>query len=59
MAEAKYFCRKCWYCYDETFERIGQEEFASSAFADLPEDWLCPDCGAKKTEFYVIEEEFR
>lgn len=23
-------------------------------FKDLPEDWVCPDCGARKVSFSVV-----
>ncbi len=26
-----------------------------TAFADLPEDWVCPLCGVKKADFYINE----
>lgn len=27
-----------------------------SAFEDLPDDWVCPDCGASKDEFEEVAE---
>jgi rubredoxin len=24
---------------------------AGTAFADLPDDWVCPECGASKDDF--------
>lgn len=29
---------------------------AGTAFADIPEDWKCPICGAKKKSFVPYEE---
>jgi len=26
-----------------------------TAWADVPEDWTCPDCGAPKSSFEMIE----
>ena len=26
-----------------------------TAWADVPEDWTCPDCGAGKSDFVMIE----
>ena len=40
---AKYVCSLCGYEYDEEVEGV--------AFEDLPEDWVCPLCGATKDEF--------
>ncbi|AGI48410.1 Glutamate synthase domain 2 [Thermoplasmatales archaeon BRNA1] len=46
---AKYRCGVCGEIYDE--EREGVK------FADLPDDWRCPLCGAAKSEFSMIEED--
>ncbi len=39
----KYVCQLCGYVYDEETEGV--------KFADLPEDWVCPLCGAGKNDF--------
>jgi rubredoxin len=47
----KYKCPTCDYIYDPS---IGDEEANISpgtSFEDLPEDWVCPDCGEPKEEF--------
>jgi len=52
----KYECEVCGYVYDP---QIGDEEnniAPNTAFEDLPDDWVCPDCGAGKDEFFKIEE---
>ena len=46
----------CGYIYDPS---VGDEDGgidAGTAFADLPEDWECPVCGASKSEFEEVEE---
>ena len=51
----KYECEDCGYIYDP---EIGDEENAIKAgtsFEDLPEDWVCPDCGASKDEFIPVD----
>jgi rubredoxin len=48
-----WICRDCGQLYDEA---IGMPEAgipAGTAFADLPEDWVCPVCGSPKAEFEV------
>lgn len=50
----KYVCKPCGYIYDP---KIGDEVHdiaPGTAFADLPEDWVCPMCGAKK-KFFELE----
>ncbi len=44
----KYKCSICGYEYDETQEGV--------PFADLPDDWKCPLCGAPKDAFEAVEE---
>ena len=44
----------CGYVYDPA---IGGEENgvkAGTAFEDLPEDWICPWCGASQDRFEPI-----
>lgn len=44
-------CLACDYVYDP---QVGDPEFdiePGTAFEDLPEDWVCPDCGVGKDEF--------
>ena len=38
----KYVCNVCGYEYDPA---------PGTAFEDLPEDWVCPVCGASKSDF--------
>lgn len=44
----KYRCKLCGHIYDDTKEEI--------KFADLPDDWKCPLCGASKDMFELINE---
>lgn len=47
----RYVCSGCYYTYDpETgFPEDGIP--AGTAFNDLPEDWVCPECGLPKDAF--------
>lgn len=48
---AKYECSVCGYIYDEA-KGIPEEGIApGTAWGDLSEDWVCPLCGAEKSEF--------
>ena len=40
---AVYQCGLCSHLYDEEKEGV--------AWADLPDDWVCPVCGASKDDF--------
>ncbi|NLM20713.1 MAG: rubredoxin [Peptococcaceae bacterium] len=47
----KYVCSVCSYIYDEA-EGIPEEGFApGTKWEELPDDWVCPLCGASKEEF--------
>ncbi len=49
---AAFICRGCYYIYDETKGVPGPAGLpAGTAFAQLPDDWRCPDCGTVKTDF--------
>ena len=43
----QYRCTVCGYIYDESVEDV--------PFADLPDDWTCPVCGAPKEAFELVE----
>lgn len=48
---AKYVCSICGFVYDEAIG-IPQAGIApGTKWEDLPEDWVCPICGATKPEF--------
>jgi len=52
----KYECMICGYIYDpEKGDPDGNIE-PGTAFEDLPDDWVCPECGAGKEDFEPIEE---
>ncbi len=46
----KYTCDLCGYEYDPA-EGDAPNAPAGTSFADLPEDWVCPVCGADKSQF--------
>lgn len=47
----KYVCNVCGYIYDPAEGDSDNGIAAGTAFADLPEDWVCPMCGALKEDF--------
>jgi rubredoxin len=49
-------CTVCGYVYDpETGDPV-QEVAPKTAFDDLPEDWVCPVCGARREAFEPVPE---
>ena len=60
MAEAggkldKYECTICGYVYDPEVGDPEQGMKPGTAFENLPEDWVCPVCGAPKDQFVKKE----
>jgi rubredoxin len=48
---AKYVCTVCGFVYDEA-NGIPEAGIApGTKWEDLPDDWVCPLCGAEKSEF--------
>ena len=52
----KYKCLMCGYIYDPAVGDPDNGVEAGTAFEDLPDDWVCPDCGASKDEFEPVED---
>jgi len=52
----KYKCLMCGYIYDPDVGDPENDVEAGTAFEDLPDDWVCPECGAGKDEFEPIED---
>ena len=54
----RFVCKVCGYAYDP---EVGDSEHGiapGTAFENLPDDWVCPICGAGKEEFEE-EEDYR
>jgi rubredoxin len=47
----RYVCTICGYVYDETEGHLDGGIAPGTKWEDLPEDWVCPVCGATKDEF--------
>ena len=47
----KYVCSVCGYEYDPKEGDPDNDVEPGTAFEDLPEDWVCPVCGAPQGEF--------
>lgn len=51
----KYECTLCGYIYDPEVGDEDNDVEAGTAFENLPEDWVCPLCGAEKSDFEPVE----
>jgi flavin reductase (DIM6/NTAB) family NADH-FMN oxidoreductase RutF/rubredoxin len=52
---AKYKCTVCGYIYDPEQGDPDGGIKPGTAFVDIPDDWLCPICGATKNKFEKVE----
>lgn len=52
---AKYECIVCGWVYDEELGDPDSDVPAGTAWEDVPDEWLCPDCGVDKTDFMLVE----
>lgn len=51
----KYRCYFCGFIYDEALGLPEEGIAPGTRWEDIPEDWVCIDCGAAKADF-VMEE---
>jgi rubredoxin len=47
----KWVCEVCGYVYDPEKGDPDNGIAPGTAFEDIPDDWVCPECGAGKEEF--------
>jgi len=47
----KYVCDVCGYVYDPAEGDPDNGVTAGTPFDQIPEDWVCPLCGASKEDF--------
>jgi rubredoxin len=50
----KYVCSVCGYVYNPADGDPDSGVKPGTAFEDLPEDWVCPVCGAGKDSFEAM-----
>jgi len=52
----KWECIVCGYIYDPAQGDPDAGIPPGTPFEELPDDWVCPDCGAGKDMFELLEE---
>lgn len=51
----KWQCFFCGFVYDEAVGIPHEGIAPGTTWADFPADWTCPDCGATKADFAMVE----
>ncbi|MGQ9661485.1 MAG: rubredoxin [Kiritimatiellia bacterium] len=51
----KFKCEVCEYVYDPAKGDPQSGIEPGTPFEDLPDDWICPECGAAKDQFSPLD----
>lgn len=51
----KYICLLCGWVYDEEQGAIEEGILPGTLWKDIPVNWVCPECGAGKLDFELME----
>jgi len=51
----RYKCKVCGYIYDPSKGDPEAGIKPGTAFEALPDDWVCPECGAGKDQFEKVK----
>lgn len=49
-----YLCLNCGLLYDEAVGRPKENIPPGTAWEDVPDDWICPQCGSEKIDFEIV-----
>jgi rubredoxin len=55
MNTKTWMCLICGWIYDESAGVPDDGIAAGTAWADVPMNWTCPECGARKEDFEMVE----
>lgn len=51
----KYQCIVCGWIYDEALGCPEEGLAPGTRWEDIPDDWICPECGVGKMDFEMVE----
>ena len=51
----RYMCLICGFIYDEEIGLPAEGIAPGTRWEDIPLSWCCPDCGAGKDDFELVE----
>lgn len=52
----RFRCRYCSHVYDEALGDPDGDIAPGTRYEDIPDDWVCPECGASKSDYDLIED---
>lgn len=50
----EYICSHCGFVYSEADGLPDEGIPPGTKWADIPDDWMCPDCGTTKADFDML-----
>ncbi len=54
MNQETWMCLICGWMYDEAQGLPEEGIAAGTKWADVPMNWVCPECGARKEDFEMV-----
>lgn len=51
----KYQCLTCGFIYDEELGLPEEGIDPGTLWGDIPDNWVCPECGTPKSEFDMVD----
>ncbi len=55
MSARKWHCTTCDHVYDEALGAPDDGIPPGTRWEDVPDSWTCPDCGAPKSDFVLLD----
>lgn len=52
----RYLCVVCGFIYDEAAGLPEDGISPGTRWEDIPENWCCPECGAVKSDFELLDD---
>ena len=54
MNDKKWQCILCGFVYEEKLGILDEGIAPGTRWEDVPESWICPDCGTSKADFDMV-----
>jgi rubredoxin len=51
----RFKCLNCGFVYDEELGWPDEGIAAGTRWDEVPDDWICPECGSEKRDFTMID----
>ena len=55
VAYRTFICQVCGWMYEEEHGAPEEGIPAGTRWQDIPINWVCPECGARKEDFEMVE----